>query len=68
MPPRPGIEPDDVVTPGEAGRRLGVSPRDVSVWIYRYGVEPLGTIGRWKVYDFRDIAAIEAGLRGSKAA
>jgi hypothetical protein len=68
MAPRPGIEPDDVVTPREAGRRLEIDPRTISVWIHRYGLQPLGKLGRWNAYDFREIAAIEAALRGQQTA
>jgi DNA-binding transcriptional MerR regulator len=60
MPPRPGIEPEDIVTPSQAARLLGVPASTVRTWIERYGVESLGKIGRWNVYDFREIAAIEA--------
>jgi hypothetical protein len=68
MAPRPGIEPEDVVTPTQAGLLLGVRSGTVRVWIHRYGLESLGKIGRWPVYDFREIAAIEAALRRSEAA
>lgn len=71
MPPRPGIEPDDVVTPAQAAQLLGVPAGTVRVWIHRYGVEPLAGKPegcRWNVYDFREIAAIEAALRRSAAA
>jgi DNA-binding transcriptional MerR regulator len=66
--PRPGLEAEDIVLPTAAARRLGVPASTIRTWIHRYGVEPLGTIGRWQVYDFRDIAVIEAGLRGGREA
>jgi len=61
MPPRPGIEPEDIVTPSQAAKLLGDIPAStVRTWIQRYGIEPLGKIGRWNVYDYREFAAIEA--------
>jgi hypothetical protein len=68
MPPRPGIEPEDIVTPTRAGELLGVPASTVRTWIERYGIEPLGKIGRWNVYDYREIAAIEASKSLSCAA
>lgn len=64
--PRPTLEPDDIMTPAQIGRVLGVPASTVSTWIGRYGIEPLGTIGRWLVYDFNDLAAIEAHLRSER--
>lgn len=60
MPPRPGIEPGDIVTPAQAAAHLKVPASTVRTWIERYGIRPLGKIGRWNVYDYREIAAIEA--------
>jgi hypothetical protein len=36
----------------------------VRTWIQRYGVAPLGSLGRWPAYDYRELAAIDARLRG----
>ncbi len=63
MSPRPALEPDDLVTPARAGSLLGVPPSTVRTWISRYGLEPLGCLGRWPAYDYRDIAAVDARLR-----
>ena len=68
MPPRPGIEPEDIVTPTQAAKHLGVPASTVRTWIERNDVEPLGKIGRWNVYDYREIAAIEAGRAVAKDA
>ena len=35
MPPRPTLEPDDLVTPTQAAELLGVDPNLVRVWIHR---------------------------------
>jgi hypothetical protein len=70
MPPRPTLEPGDLVTPSQAASALGVPPNRMRVWIHRAGeilgrqVEPLGTLGRWPAYDFNDLAALEAAMRG----
>lgn len=66
--PRPGIEPEDIVTPSRAARLLDVPASTVRTWIDRYHLESLGKLGRWNAYDFREIAAIEAGLRRGAAA
>jgi hypothetical protein len=63
MPPRPTLHPDDLVTPTRAGQQLGVKPSTVRTWIERYGIEPLGHLGRWPAYDFNDIAAVQAKRR-----
>jgi hypothetical protein len=68
MAPRPGIEPGDIVTPTQAARLLGIPAETVRTWIHRYGIRPLGKIGRWNVYDFREIAAIEAPKSDREAA
>lgn len=68
MPPLRGIEPDDLVTPTQAADLLGVPASTVRTWIQRYGIERLGFIGRWPVYDYREIAAIEARSRQPKIA
>ena len=62
------MEPDDLVTPGQAAELLGVPANRVRVWIWRYQIEPLGRVGRWNVYDYREIAAIEARSRLAKIA
>ena len=68
MPLRLTLEPDDLVTPSQAGRLLGVDPNLVRVWIHRHGIEPLGTVGRWQVYDYNEIAAVDAALRRKREA
>lgn len=68
MPARPTLEPDDLVTPAQAAALLGVDPNLVRVWIHRHGIEPLGTLGRWQVYDFNEIAAVDAALRRKREA
>ena len=60
---RPGLEPDDLVTPAEAGAILRVPPSTVRTWIERHGLERLGMKGRWPAYDFRDIARVHARHR-----
>lgn len=66
--PRPGLEADDLVTPSQAAALLRVPANRVRVWIHRYGVKPLGQLGRWPAYDYREIAAIDAALRRKTAA
>jgi hypothetical protein len=72
--PRPTLEPDDLVTPAQAGRILGVPASTVRTWIERSEsitgrkIEPLGTLGRWPVYDFNEIAAVDAALRRKREA
>jgi hypothetical protein len=68
MAPRPTLEPDDLVTPAQAASLLGVDPNLVRVWIHRHGIKPLGTLGRWLVYDYNDIAAVDAALRRKREA
>jgi hypothetical protein len=74
MPPRPTLEPDDLVTPTKAAELLGVPAATVRSWIHRSEdilgrkIEPLGTVGRWPVYDFNEIAAIDAIMRQRKNA
>jgi hypothetical protein len=68
MPPRPGMEPDDLVTPSQAAAILHVPAETVRTWVRRYGIEQLGTLGRWPVYDFREIAEIQARRRRKSAA
>jgi hypothetical protein len=63
MPPRPTLEPDDIMTPAQIGRVLGVPASTVSTWIGRYNIESLGKIGRWDVYDYNELAVIEGKLR-----
>jgi DNA-binding transcriptional MerR regulator len=62
MAPRPGLEADDIVTPSQAAALLGVPASTVRTWIARYRLQSLGRVGRWNVYDFRDIAQVEASL------
>lgn len=69
MPPRPTLEPGDLVTPTAFGRTIGVPASTVRTWIQRSTeilgrkVEPLGTLGRWPVYDYNDLAALDATMR-----
>jgi hypothetical protein len=65
--PHPGIEPEDIMTPAQAGRLLDVPASTIRTWIQRYGLEPLGKIGRWPVYDYRELAAIDAALNRKAA-
>lgn len=59
----PDIAPEEVVTPTQAAERLGVPAGTVRSWISRRGIEPLGAIGRYNVYDYRAIARVEAEMR-----
>lgn len=68
MAPRPTLEPDDVMTPSQIGRVLGIPASTVRTWIGRYEVEQLGSLGRWPAYDFNDIAVIYARLHDCAAA
>jgi hypothetical protein len=63
VPPRPTLEPDDLVTPAAAGRLLGIPASTVRTWIERYEIERLGFLGRWPAYDFNAIAAVQAKRR-----
>jgi hypothetical protein len=51
------------VTPIQAARLLDVPPGTVYSWIHRNRIEQLGTLGRWPVYDFNAIAAVDARMR-----
>lgn len=66
--PQPGIEPEDILTPSQIAKLLGIPAATVRSWIRRYEVESLGMIGRWPVYDYREIAAIDAALNRKAAA
>lgn len=68
LPPRPTLEAGDLVTPAQAARILGVDPNLVRVWIHRHGIESLGTLGRWQVYDYNEIAAVDAAQRRKREA
>jgi hypothetical protein len=63
MPPRPTLEPDDLVTPTAAAVLLGVPASTVRTWIERNDIRPLGQLGRWPAYDFNDLATVDARLR-----
>lgn len=69
MPPRPTLEPDDLVTPTQFARTIGVPPSTVRTWIERSEsiigrrIEPLGSLGRWPAYDYNDLAAVDAAMR-----
>lgn len=60
---RPDIVSDQVVTPAEAAARLGKPASTVRVWIMRYQIEPVGVIKGRNVYDYRELAQIEAKMR-----
>lgn len=74
LPPRLTLEPDDLVTPAQAGRILGVPASTVRTWIDRSEsiigrkVEPLGPLGRWPAYDYNDLAALDAAMRRKREA
>ena len=74
VPPRLTLEPDDLVTPAQAGRILGVPASTVRTWIERSEsiigrkIEPLGTLGRWPAYDYNEIAAVDAAMRRKREA
>lgn len=63
----PGVivdpQPHDVVTPTEAAKIFGVPASTVRSWIRRKQLKPLGAIGRYNRYDYRDLAEIEAEMR-----
>ncbi|MDH2424774.1 helix-turn-helix domain-containing protein [Sphaerisporangium sp. TRM90804] len=64
MPLEIDIDPSEVVTPSQAAARLGVPASTVRTWISRRDdVQPLGTIGRYNVYDYRVLARVEAEMR-----
>ena len=68
VPPRPGLQPDDLVTPSQAAAILHVPAETIRTWIRRYEIESLGKLGRWPVYDYREIAAVQARMRRKAAA
>jgi hypothetical protein len=68
MPPRLTLEPDDLMTPAQIGRALGIPASTVRTWIDRYGIESLGNVGRWPVYDFNEVAAVDAARRRKQEA
>ena len=68
MATRPTLEPDDLVTPSRAAELLGVPSGTVRQWILRYGLQPLGSLGRWPAYDYNDIAAVDARMRRKREA
>ena len=68
LPPRLTLQPDDLMTPVQIGRALGVPASTVRTWIDRYGIESLGTLGRWPAYDYNEIAAVDAALRRKREA
>lgn len=67
VPPRPTLEPGDLVTPSQAGKLLGIPAGRVRIWIHRYGIKSLGMVGRWPVYDYNELAAIDAQMRRQQA-
>lgn len=72
VPPRPDLEPDDLVTPAQAARKFGVPLATMRSWIRRSEqiigrkVEPLGHLGRWPAYDYDDLAELDAQLRRNR--
>ncbi len=68
LPPRPTLEPGDLVTPAKAARLLGRPPGTVRSWIHRFGVEQLGTLDGGPAYDYNDIAAVDARMRRKREA
>lgn len=68
-PPRATLEAGDLVTPTAFARRTGRPASTVRTWIQRSEtiigrkVSPLGDIGRWPVYDWNDLAALDAEMR-----
>jgi len=62
------MEPDDLVTPARAAELLGVPVGTVYSRISRAGIQPLGRLGRWPAYDYREIAAVDARLRRKREA
>lgn len=60
---RPDIASDQVVTPAEAAARLGKPASTVRVWILRHKVQPIGVIKGRNVYDYHELAQIEAKMR-----
>ncbi len=53
----------DAVTPSQAAARLDIPAGTVRSWISRRGIKPIGTIGRYNVYDYRELARVEAEMR-----
>ncbi|MEV0994637.1 helix-turn-helix domain-containing protein [Nonomuraea sp. NPDC050202] len=58
-------QPHDVVTPTQAAELFGVPASTVRSWIRRHQLEPLGRIGRYNRYDYRELAAIERDMRAA---
>ena len=58
-------EPHDVVTPSQAAEIFGVPAGTVRSWISRRGLKPLGRIGRYNRYDYRELAEIERDMRAA---
>lgn len=70
MPPRTGVESDDLVTPAQFAEQVpGLNAGQLSQWIRRSPaiigrkVERLGRIGTYPRYDWRDLAALEREMR-----
>jgi DNA-binding transcriptional MerR regulator len=65
----PGVtvdpQPHDVVTPSQAAELFGVPASTVRSWIRRRKVQPLGAIGRYNRYDYRELAEIERDMRAA---
>lgn len=61
-------QPRDVVTPTQAAEIFGVPASTVRSWIRRRQLKPLGAIGRYNRYDYRELAEIERDMRAKTAA
>ncbi|MFI6485187.1 hypothetical protein ACIBH1_45265 [Nonomuraea sp. NPDC050663] len=48
------------VTAAQAAERLERTPATIRQWAIRYGARQLGRAGRETVYDYADLASIEA--------
>ncbi len=59
----PDIDPSEVVTPSQAAKMWDIPAGTVRSWISRRGIKPIGTIGRYNVYDYRELARVEAEMR-----
>jgi hypothetical protein len=58
-------QPHDVVTPSQAAEIFGVPAGTVRSWISRRKLRPLGRIGRYNRYDYRELAEIERDMRAA---
>lgn len=58
-------QPHHVVTPSQAAEMFGVPAATVRSWIRRRKLQPLGAIGRYNRYDYRELAEIERDMRAA---